>query len=717
MVTCVSIEVEHHQVKLCPSTATSCMVLTPIICNMKPQELVCTKCWDEFFNTEAFEKTCTAESHSYFPHKTISISTIDEITNASLSGCNWCSFVETFLDDSKHGETRIKMVFLPGGERHYATPKGNNVFCVFLHYLYGEEEKIADTRRIYAFTSSNDEASAYVTARPLRHDVGSPETSLQMQSWLTECKEHEGCSDPHAEATLPTRVIEVSPADQDKPRVIESGGLRGRYATVSYCWGKAPFEALNSSNYTQFTAGFDNRTLPLTFQQAIAVTRRLSIPYLWIDALCIIQDSENDKNREISLMKDIYASSTFTIIAASAQEVSEGFLQDRPQAKHSFTIPFRVRPNVFGSFSFGSLDDGAYDERAEPLAKRAWTLQEQLLSQRTVTFASHTMMWSCKGGTKTFGDSFHYPFYDSEGTDNSLNLNKLLMDDQDALAVRYEALSCWTRLVSAYSLRRASLENDKLNAVAGIALHGSFALALGPGYFAGLWTYKLAHQLTWYVSYHHKSLPDGDRLESYRPKTYRAPSWSWASIEGGMIHFDEVFEPIFNIHPICEILECSTTPKLGQNPFGEVVSGQLKVLGFVRTAWLYPQTWNLILLPVSNAEGRDNSIVSHQESYDKYIEDFIAAYPEVDFKEYPEFLHGTWIANTFGTRDETRFTEPMIVFCLAITSEGSTAKGISGLLLTRTANAGHYTRVGQFMRGRKRDFRNKELVAEELIIV
>ncbi|PCD28546.1 unnamed protein product [Fusarium graminearum] len=684
---------------------------------MKPQDLVCNKCWDEFFNTESFEKTCTAEDDPYIHHETEAVSTIDEITNASSSGCNWCSFVETFLYDSKHGKTRIKTVLLPGRERHQATPRGRNVFFVRVYYLCGDEEEFADTRRIYAFTSSKDEASAHVTARPLRHDVGSPEGSLQMQSWLAECKGHEGCLDPHAEATLPTRVIEVRPKDQNEPRVVESGGRRGRYATVSYCWGKAPFDTLNTSNYAQFMESFDNRTLPLTFQQAIAVTRSLSIPYLWIDALCIIQDSEKDKNREISSMKDIYASSTLTIVAASAEEVSEGFLQDRTHVKQSFTIPFCVKPNVFGTFSFGSLDDASYDERSEPLAKRAWTLQEQLLAQRTVTFASHTMMWACKAGTKTFGDSFHYPFYDSMDTNTSLNLNQLLMDDQDALAVKYEALTCWSRLVSAYSLRRASLENDKLNAVAGIALHGSFAPALGPGYFAGLWTYKLALQLTWYVSYHHRSLPDGEKLDSYRPKTYRAPSWSWASIEGGMIQFDEVFAPIYNTAPICKVLDCSTTPKLAQNPFGEVVSGQLKVLGFVRTAWFYPQTSNLVLLPMSNAEGGDESIMSHEEGYNKYIEDFIAVNPNVDFKEDPEVLHGTWNNNTFGTRDETRFTEPMIVFCLATASEGFTGKGISGLLLTRTGNGSPYTRVGQFMRGRKRDFRNKELVAEELVIV
>ncbi|KAM0413609.1 hypothetical protein ACHAPD_006847 [Fusarium lateritium] len=375
-----------------------------------------------------------------------------------------------------------------------------------------------------------------------------------------------------------------------------------------------------------------------------------------------------------------------------------------------------MKSNLFGSFSFGSLDDAAYDERSEPLAKRAWTLQEQLLAQRTVTYASHTMIWTCKAGTKTFDDSVHYPYYDNMDTYSSLNINKLLMDPEDAIVWKYDVLSCWCRLVSAYSLRRASLENDKLNAVAGIALHASFAPALGPEYLAGMWTYKLALQLTWYVQDHHRGLPDGERLESYRPNIYRAPSWSWASIEGGMIEFDDIFAPIFEAVVICKILECSTTPRLNQNPFGEVVSGHLKVRGWLRIAWFYPETSNLFLLPLSNVEDHGKSIISHQEGYEQYMKDFVAMHPDIDLNDRPEVLHGTWNTNTAGICDESRFTEPMVVFCLGVASEGSQGN-ISGLLLASTADQCSYTRIGQFMRGRRKDFRNKERAMEEVIIL
>ncbi|KAI1070227.1 hypothetical protein LB507_010229 [Fusarium sp. FIESC RH6] len=563
---------------------------------------------------------------------------------------------------------------------------------------------------LYAFTTSEDNASKYVTARPLRVDVGSDAACDQIQTWLDDCKGHEGCSSSYPNAPLPTRVIEVNPENQEEPRVVESGGQRGIYTTLSYCWGKAPFKTLNTSNYAQFSKALDMSTLPLTVQEAVAITRKLSIPYLWIDALCIIQDSEDDKNEEISSMKDVYACSALTIVAASAKGVAEGFLQDRLDPKDLFTIPFRMKSDMFGSFSFGKLSTASYNERSEPLAKRAWTLQEQLLAQRSVTFAVHTMLWDCKAGTRTFGDSFHYPYSDGRERSFTLNLNKLLLHEEEAIACKYDALTSWCRLVTAYSLRVASLESDKLNAIAGVASLSSFSSALGPSYHAGMWTNKLALQLTWYVEHQHESLP-GIEFPSYQPKAYRAPSWSWASIEGGVICFNDIFAPVHYPIIICKILECVVTPKTAENPFGEIISGYLKLRGPIRRAWVYPQTSNLVLLPTSDS---GNSILSCQDAYKQHIEDFVKRHPDVDLDD--ETLHGSWNNNTVATCDQSRFTDPMLVCCLAMTSELDDPRSVCGLLLTEEVE-GSYTRVGQFMRAKKKDFVKNDLIVREITIL
>jgi hypothetical protein len=140
--------------------------------------------------------------------------------------------------------------------------------------------------------------------------------------------------------------------------------------------------------------------VPPTIRDAILVTQSLAIPYLWVDTLCIIQDSEDDKASQIASMSGIYASSTVTIVAASAESASQGFLHPRIDSETVYTIGARLGPDVFGSMSVNELDAACYDERSEPIAKSAWTMQEQTLAPRTVTFASHTMIWSCQAGAR-----------------------------------------------------------------------------------------------------------------------------------------------------------------------------------------------------------------------------------------------------------------------------------------------------------------------------
>ncbi|RGP81364.1 beta-hexosaminidase 2 [Fusarium longipes] len=700
-----------------PNDYKKSWVMEPIKAASK-LHLVCARCWRDFFNTKAFEQTCTALDYAYAHYENVAISTIDEIKNASSSGCNWCSFVATYLDDSKPGKTQIKVVLLfHSGGTWKATPMGRNMYFFRIYYVSGEDEVNIAMESLYAFTTTDDKASQFVTARPLQTDVGSKAACRQIQTWLEECKGHEKCCNLHTEARLPTRVIEVSPSYQQEPRIIESRGLKGSYATLSYCWGKDPFLTLNTSNYAQCVESLDITRLPLTFQNAITVTRNLSIPYLWIDALCIVQDSEDDKDREISSMKDVYARSALTLVAASAVDVSEGFLQNRPCPRDIFTIPFCVKPDVFGSFTIGKLDAIAYDERSEPLAKRAWTLQEQVLAQRAVIFAKHTLIWDCKSGARTWGDSFHYPYQDEGDKSWSLNINKLVMDEEDAENYKYDALTCWCRLVSAYSLRLASFENDKLNAIAGVAQLPSFASILGPGYFAGMWQYNFALQLTWYVADEYRCVPGEKRVNaSYRPNTYRAPSWSWVSIEGAVIAFNDIFAPVFYPRVECEILECSTTPKSDNSPYGEIVSAHLKIRTVLRVAWFFPQTSNLVLIPVSDGDDEQESIMTHQEAHNQYNKDFVKRHPDVDLRDRPEVLHGGWLDNTVGVCDEARFTEPMLVSCIAIASDGLEANSMTGLLLV-DAGDGSYTRVGQFMQARKRDFRNKERLIRDVIVI
>ncbi|KAJ6008144.1 hypothetical protein N7540_012120 [Penicillium herquei] len=485
------------------------------------------------------------------------------------------------------------------------------------------------------------------------------------------------------------------------------------------------------SNYTKFTNGLDKDFLTPTFRDAIATARTLSIPYLWIDAFCIIQDVAKDKLKEISRMNDIYGRSALTFVAASAENVHDGLFYPRVHNEPLHTIPVRSGPESFGSMSVNELDAATYDESFEPISKRAWTVQEQVMSNRVLTFTTNTMMWRCNEGSKNFDNSLFFPNYLGCGHNEfdekySLNLFSPALSEDEACANKDEALSCWLRLVSAYSLGTTSIENDKLNALAGIASRPSFSRALGPGYYAGVWQYELARQLTWSTSRSHRILAEDENFNFYRPKNYRAPSWSWASVEGGKVNFDFYYDEQ-DEEPreiLCDILECSTLPANPElNPFGEVSSAKLRLQGPTRLAWFNPLTSNIFILPestysASTALGMGDSIVKFEAALKKHTDEFVKAHPDEDIAEDPELLDGTYFRNVEGTCDEARLREPVLVLCAGITLARGLDDGVSGLLLVKSDKkhgGGMFERIGVFERGKTMDFENGQKVELSII--
>ena len=110
---------------------------------------------------------------------------------------------------------------------------------------------------------------------------------------------------------------------------------------ISHCWGRKPQKKLLRSNLNDFRRQIKYDTLPQTFQDAVRVTRRLGIRYLWIDSLCIIQQPDGsppnplepaateDWNKEAPLMADVYGSTYCTIAAADAKDSTEGLFRRR----------------------------------------------------------------------------------------------------------------------------------------------------------------------------------------------------------------------------------------------------------------------------------------------------------------------------------------------------------------------------------------------------
>ena len=103
----------------------------------------------------------------------------------------------------------------------------------------------------------------------------------------------------------------------------------GQYAALSYCWGGPQPVVLTQSSLESMTQRIFMSRLSETIQDAIISTRKLGLRYIWIDALCFIQDFASDKELEISKINHVYQNAYVTICAANAVQCSEGFLRER----------------------------------------------------------------------------------------------------------------------------------------------------------------------------------------------------------------------------------------------------------------------------------------------------------------------------------------------------------------------------------------------------
>lgn len=137
--------------------------------------------------------------------------------------------------------------------------------------------------------SEDNSAAKYIEARPIPNDLSDPQSQSQIQTWFRDCQQNHQCSEEMVVPKLPTRVLDLS---MSQPRLhISTKDERSQYACLSYCWG-GPQEVLTTkANLNRNIERLSMDRLPKTLQDAISVSKTLGLRFLWIDALCIIQDS------------------------------------------------------------------------------------------------------------------------------------------------------------------------------------------------------------------------------------------------------------------------------------------------------------------------------------------------------------------------------------------------------------------------------------------
>ncbi|KAL8850399.1 MAG: hypothetical protein Q9221_004631 [Calogaya cf. arnoldii] len=367
-----------------------------------------------------------------------------------------------------------------------------------------------------------------------------------IKKWVRHCLEH------HIQCThtqvmrrigqsgirLPSRLLDVVPKHGNN--LVTLRGTSGidtseKYMTLSHCWGGNLPTRLLSENRTAFEHGIAVNDLPLTFQQAIRFTRLMQCQYLWIDALCIIQDSQKDWLEEAGAMSLIYENAWLNLAATSSKDSSGGLYQPH---NLRLSTPLIVQSSAEDNPNQRLVvnDPSAWQRRIEdsPLNHRAWVQQERVLAPRVVHFSYDQIWWQCK------------ELQASEAFPTGIPSQLILKDEQEQLlsfplaphvTAAYLLHPRWLKWVEGYSKTDITKDSDRLVATAGIV--NAFINMLPPprpDYLCGIMSEYLAISLLWRVTKHATKLDHSV-----------APSWSWASVKGE-IKFDcgnlEITDPI-----------------------------------------------------------------------------------------------------------------------------------------------------------------------------
>ena len=416
-----------------------------------------------------------------------------------------------------------------------------------------------------------------------------------LKVWNAECGEsHPECTlrlntgDDVNQRCLPTRLIDVGLLDEDtQPRLIRSSELdssNARYITLSHSWGPKP-ELTNPT----LAGNFGDRLqklpeMPLTFQQAIKLVRRIGHRYLWTDSICIVQDDPDDMKAEFSTMSSVYGNAALNILASSSANSTQGcYNPGGLSTLHPCVLKWESQ-GVMIQPVMPSWDEVTSGSEGGPLSQRGWVVQERHLARRAVHFTPRRLVWECLS-MRAYKDypnpSYPYPsnlqanpqsrfgafqmwhpFPMTGGLGDYLGVQTTIVNPENV----YHS---WLKLVAEYTSKKLTKESDKLWAIAGLARATNDITQ--DKYLAGIWRKDLLRQLCWHSNER--------RTFNSKPSIYRAPSWSWAAIDGTVRY------PTFDYSPkdygnsmAPEVVEAAVELQ-SNDVFGPVNGGFLKLRG------------------------------------------------------------------------------------------------------------------------------------------
>ena len=401
-----------------------------------------------------------------------------------------------------------------------------------------------------------------------------------MQSKLAHCYEnHEDCKSLGREKSRPKRLLKIDDSgDTLKILLLETVDTSYKYVALSRCWGPN-YDAAGKPNMIPRTTkvnldrhqsrGLSGPSLTRTFRDALDVTRKLGIEYIWINSLCIVQGDQEDKIQELPRMGSAY----LVIAATLAENGDHGLYREREQR----LVKFRTSTSE-------TLKAAVYEKSHHDMEKGRTILgssgitpvwarvgfQERLLAKRVVHFTPSELVWECCSSVECECGDLQNPqtSWPEFGIGKNLKskYGEVVRWGSDA-----DRINLWHDICAQYSARQITDVTDRLPALSSIARQIDMPDSLGK-YLAGIWEYTLPGGLLWWSEYTNPSLYPVGTKTHWRVQPSRLPTWSWLSIEGRVSTWGRCWVSLVRIQHINYIVS-------GNDMYGPCVEGAISVLG------------------------------------------------------------------------------------------------------------------------------------------
>ncbi|KAK0619560.1 heterokaryon incompatibility protein-domain-containing protein [Immersiella caudata] len=440
-------------------------------------------------------------------------------------------------------------------EDSFETAVGHKIYLV----VEPEEGKSKRARLHPALGIPIAVESRHESFRPIGRSAG--ERFSLAKTWLSEClASHDTCNADAVEYALPRRLLDISDDGNIYLVPTEKHHLAQAtpYVALSYCWGKDGGNLCTyTTNLDKHTTGIPIASLPQTIKDAILACNHLGQRYLWVDALCIIQDDPDDKITQIPQMADIYSGALLVLSAAGSPGVLEGCPLGPPEMQPVppivFELSYPLDPstrsheegdttgvvNVViermehercrslpGHWARESFDQDPKDV-LNVIEERGWTFQERFLAKRTLYIGKGEMSWTCASEVQCECRKAGPHIKTSEGDRvftrrynmSHVSVKKLFSNaDMDKT---YSFL--WSDVVTMYSSRLLTQFSDRLAALEGVAVALQRRwpdIYNKDDYVFGCWRPLLVDLLAWQVA--------GDPVSAQIDREL-FPSWAWPS--------------------------------------------------------------------------------------------------------------------------------------------------------------------------------------------